>query len=77
MHRWLNCFERQFRQSYRGLRGSSPGGLFKTDFKRRYQKIGDFWLSESNESETKVRVFVATVASPHSEALAATVAEES
>jgi outer membrane lipoprotein-sorting protein len=29
----------------------------KTDFKRRYQKIGDFWLPESNESETKVRVF--------------------
>jgi outer membrane lipoprotein-sorting protein len=66
----------------------------KTDFKRRYQKIGDFWLPESNESETKVRVFGtavlsieyrdyritqaggATVASPHSEALAATVVEE-
>jgi len=29
----------------------------KTDFKRTYQKIGDFWLPESNESETKVRVF--------------------
>ena len=29
----------------------------RTDFKRRYQKIGDFWLPESNESETKVRVF--------------------
>jgi hypothetical protein len=29
----------------------------KTDFKRRYQKIGDVWLPESNESETKVRVF--------------------
>jgi hypothetical protein len=29
----------------------------KTDFKRRYQKIGDFWLPESNESETKVRTF--------------------
>lgn len=29
----------------------------KTDFKRRYQKIGDFWLPESNESETKVRFF--------------------
>mgnify|MGYP001415335570 CR=1 FL=1 len=28
----------------------------KTDFKRRYQKIGDFWLPESNESETKVRI---------------------
>ena len=66
----------------------------KTDFKRSYQKIGDFWLPESNESETKVRVFGtavlsieyrdyqitqaggATVASPHSEPLAATVAEE-
>jgi hypothetical protein len=29
----------------------------KTDFKRSYQKIGDLWLPESNESETKVRVF--------------------
>lgn len=29
----------------------------KTDFKRRYQKMGDFWLPESNQSETKVRVF--------------------
>ena len=29
----------------------------KTDFKRRYQKIGDFWLPESNESKTKVRIF--------------------
>ena len=29
----------------------------KTDFKRRYKKIGDFWLPESNESETKVRIF--------------------
>ncbi len=28
----------------------------KTDFKRRYQKIDNFWLPESNESETKVRV---------------------
>jgi hypothetical protein len=28
-----------------------------TDFKRRYQTIGDFWLPESNESETKVRIF--------------------
>lgn len=27
----------------------------KTNFKRRYQKIGDFWLPETNESETKVR----------------------
>jgi outer membrane lipoprotein-sorting protein len=66
----------------------------KTDFKRRYQKIGDFWLPESNESDTKVRVFgtavlsieyrdyqitqagSATAASPHSDALAATVAEK-
>ena len=29
----------------------------KTDFKRNYHKIGDFWLPESNESETKVRIF--------------------
>jgi hypothetical protein len=29
----------------------------RTDFKRSYQKIGDFWLPESNDSETKVRVF--------------------
>jgi hypothetical protein len=29
----------------------------KTDFKRSYQQIGNFWLPESNESETKVRVF--------------------
>jgi outer membrane lipoprotein-sorting protein len=29
----------------------------KTDFKRSYQKIGAFWLPESNESETKVRIF--------------------
>jgi outer membrane lipoprotein-sorting protein len=28
----------------------------KTDFKRSYQKIGNFWLPESNESETKVRI---------------------
>jgi len=66
----------------------------RTDFKRSYQKIGDFWLPESNESETKVRVFGTAllsikyrdyritqagggiVASPHSEALAATVADE-
>ncbi len=33
----------------------------KTDFKRRYQKFGDFWLPESNESETKVRVFCTAV----------------
>jgi outer membrane lipoprotein-sorting protein len=35
----------------------------KTDFKRRYQKIGDFWLPESNESETKVRVLGTAVLS--------------
>jgi outer membrane lipoprotein-sorting protein len=29
----------------------------RTDFKRSYKKIGDFWLPESNQSETKVRVF--------------------
>jgi hypothetical protein len=29
----------------------------RTDFKRSYQKIGDVWLPESNESETKVRIF--------------------
>jgi hypothetical protein len=29
----------------------------KTDFKRSYQKIGDFYLPESNRSETKVRIF--------------------
>jgi hypothetical protein len=29
----------------------------KTDFKRSYQKVGDFWLPASNESQTKVRVF--------------------
>jgi outer membrane lipoprotein-sorting protein len=28
----------------------------KTEFKRSYQKFGDFWLPESNESETKVRI---------------------
>jgi hypothetical protein len=28
----------------------------KTDFKRSYQKIGSFWLPESNDSETKVRI---------------------
>jgi outer membrane lipoprotein-sorting protein len=35
----------------------------KTQFKRRYQKIGDFWLPESNESETKVRIFGTAVLS--------------
>jgi outer membrane lipoprotein-sorting protein len=29
----------------------------KTDFKRSYQKVSNFWLPESNESETKVRIF--------------------
>jgi hypothetical protein len=29
----------------------------RTEFKRSYRKIGDFWLPESNESETKVRIF--------------------
>ena len=28
----------------------------KTDFKRTYQKFDDFWLPESNESTTKVRI---------------------
>jgi len=29
----------------------------KTDFKRNYGKVDDFWLPESNESTTKVRMF--------------------
>jgi outer membrane lipoprotein-sorting protein len=29
----------------------------QTHFTRTYQKVGDFWLPESNESVTKVRVF--------------------
>jgi outer membrane lipoprotein-sorting protein len=29
----------------------------KTDFKRSYQKTGEFWLPELNESTTKVRIF--------------------
>jgi len=29
----------------------------KTDFKRSYEKLGDFWLPQSNESTTKVRIF--------------------
>jgi hypothetical protein len=29
----------------------------KTDFKRSYEKMGEFWLPESNESTTKVRIF--------------------
>ena len=29
----------------------------KTDFVRVYQKVGTFWLPESNESVTKVRIF--------------------
>jgi outer membrane lipoprotein-sorting protein len=33
----------------------------KTDFKRSYQKFGSFWLPESNESETKVRIFGSAV----------------
>jgi outer membrane lipoprotein-sorting protein len=35
----------------------------KTEFKRSYEKIGEFWLPESNESETKVRVFGTAVLS--------------
>ncbi len=35
----------------------------KTDFKRSYQRIGDFWLPESNQSETKVRIFGTAVLS--------------
>jgi len=35
----------------------------KTDFTRSYQKIGSFWLPESNESETKVRIFGSAVLS--------------
>jgi len=35
----------------------------KTDFKRSYYKIGEFWLPESNESETKVRMFGTAVLS--------------
>jgi hypothetical protein len=33
----------------------------KTDFTRSYQRIGSFWLPESNESETKVRIFGSAV----------------
>jgi len=33
----------------------------KTDFKRSYQKLRSFWLPESNESETKVRMFGSAV----------------
>jgi hypothetical protein len=29
----------------------------RTDFKRSYAKLGDFWLPEANESTTKVRIF--------------------
>ena len=29
----------------------------RTDFKRSYQKVGEFWLPEINESQTKVRIF--------------------
>ncbi len=33
----------------------------KTDFKRSYQRVSSFWLPESNESETKVRIFGSAV----------------
>jgi len=33
----------------------------KTDFKRSYQKLSSFWLPESNESETKVRILGSAV----------------
>ena len=33
----------------------------KTDFTRSYQKLGGFWLPESNESVTKVRIFGSAV----------------
>jgi outer membrane lipoprotein-sorting protein len=33
----------------------------KTDFTRSYQKIASFWLPESNESETKVRILGSAV----------------
>lgn len=29
----------------------------RTDFKRSYEKLGNFWLPQSNESTTKVRIF--------------------
>jgi hypothetical protein len=35
----------------------------RTDFKRSYQKLGEFWLPESNESETKVRILGTAVLS--------------
>ena len=35
----------------------------KTNFTRSYQKVGDFWLPKSNDSETKVRVFGTAVLS--------------
>ena len=35
----------------------------KTNFTRSYQKIGDFWLPKSNQSETKVRIFGTAVLS--------------
>ena len=35
----------------------------KTEFKRSYLRVGNFWLPESNESETKVRVFGTAVLS--------------
>jgi outer membrane lipoprotein-sorting protein len=33
----------------------------KTDFTRSYQKLGSFWLPESNDSETKVRILGSAV----------------
>src|SRR5579864_6041883 len=33
----------------------------ETDFTRSYQKLGSFWLPESNESETKVRILGSAV----------------
>jgi hypothetical protein len=35
----------------------------KTDFQRSYQKIDHFWLPESNQGETKVRVLGTAVLS--------------
>lgn len=35
----------------------------KTDFNRSYRKVGEFWLPESNQSETKVRIFGTAVLS--------------
>jgi len=30
MHRWLNCFERQFRQSYRGMNWNEGVNMYAT-----------------------------------------------